>query len=214
VTGAPGSGRLPAGLVLAGGTSRRMGGADKALALLGGRPLVAHALDRLRPQARAVAISSNASPAAFAALAAPVLADPDEARLSGPLSGILSGLIWADRVAGCGHLLTAAVDTPLFPRDLGARLTAAAEGHAGRIAVARSGGRWHPVFALWPVAMAEALRNHLRERDDFSVMRFLDGRDFVGVEFDLGPDGSDPFFNVNTPGDLVASEAMIKGSRP
>ena len=69
--------------MLAGGRSTRMGGGDKSLQLLGGRPLLAHVLDRLAPQAGAVAISANGDPARFAEFGLPVLPDT-VARLSRP----------------------------------------------------------------------------------------------------------------------------------
>jgi molybdopterin-guanine dinucleotide biosynthesis protein A len=205
---------LPAGLVLAGGASRRMGGTDKALMPLGGRPLLAHALDSLRPQASPVAVSANGDLDRLSVFGAPVLPDRDEARMRGPLSGILSGLIWADREAGATHLLTVAVDTPFFAGDLGTRLAAAAGAKADRVAVARSGGRWHPVFALWPVAAADRLARFLREEEEVSVMRFLLGGDVVPVDFALRDDGGDPFFNINTPQDLASAEAMQRARRP
>lgn len=202
---------LPAGLVLAGGTSLRMGGRDKALAQLGGRPLVAHVMERLTPQVSKTAISSNGDPMLFAACNVPVLPDLASSNRSGPLSGILAGLLWAQRDAACSHILTAAVDTPFFPADLGARLAAAVQGKADCVAVARSGGRWHPVFSLWPVSAATALAAFLRDANDFSVMRYLERQDFAAADFDPRPDGGDPFFNVNTPEDLAIAETMLGG---
>ncbi|MER2633116.1 MAG: molybdenum cofactor guanylyltransferase, partial [Rhizobiaceae bacterium] len=178
------------------------------------RPLIAHALDRLRPQASPVAVSANGDPGPLSAFGAQVLADPHEVRMRGPLSGILSGLIWADREARATHLLTVAVDTPFFAADLGTRLAAAAGAKADRAAVARSGGRWHPVFALWPVAAADRLARFLREEEDVSVMRFLLGGDVVPVDFALRDDGGDPFFNINTPQDLASADAMQRARRP
>ncbi|NBQ75566.1 MAG: molybdenum cofactor guanylyltransferase MobA, partial [Acetobacteraceae bacterium] len=64
------------GLVLAGGLARRMGGGDKPLKLLGGRPLLDHVLARLAPQVAALALNANGDPARFAAYGLPVIADP------------------------------------------------------------------------------------------------------------------------------------------
>ena len=142
---------LIAGLVLAGGRATRLGGGDKPLRLLGGRPMLARVLERLLPQVEQIAISANGDPARFAAFGLPVLPDDGPAGRAGPLAGILSGLQWARREAAFEKLLTVAGDTPFFPTDLAARLNAASAGHPDRIAVAASGGRRHPVFALWPV---------------------------------------------------------------
>ena len=84
-------------LVLAGGRATRLGGGDKPLRPLGGRPMLARILERLRPQVGPVAISANGDPARFAEYGLPVLADDGEQ--AGPLSGISSGMAWAKRPA-------------------------------------------------------------------------------------------------------------------
>ena len=82
------------GLLLAGGQSRRMGGGDKALRPLGGRSLLDHVIERMRPQVAALVLNANGDPARFAGFGLPVVADsiPD---FAGPLAGVLAGLDWA-----------------------------------------------------------------------------------------------------------------------
>ncbi len=188
-----------AGLVLAGGGSRRMGGRDKAFLDLGGEPLVARAVARLVPQVGAVAISSNRPESMFAFLGLPVLADHGDRRV-GPLAGVLAGLGWA-RDLGVPHLQTVAVDTPGFPLDLVPRLADAA-GRTG-LAVARSGGRAHSVFALVPVRLAADLEAHLLSGGSLRVADWLDRHEPVFVDF-ATTKHRDPFFNINTPADLEA----------
>ncbi|TIV21519.1 MAG: molybdenum cofactor guanylyltransferase MobA, partial [Mesorhizobium sp.] len=77
---------------------------------------------------------------------------------AGPLAGILAGLEWAAKQTTCRWLMSAASDTPFFPDDLVERLAAATRDRPGVIAVASSGGRWHPTFALWPIGLRDALR--------------------------------------------------------
>ena len=89
------------GLVLDGGLARRLGGADKGLVLLAGRPMIARAIERLRPQCAALAISANGDPARFAGFGLPVLAD-DPQDFAGPLAGVLAGLEFCAR-RGAGH---------------------------------------------------------------------------------------------------------------
>jgi molybdopterin-guanine dinucleotide biosynthesis protein A len=185
------------GLVLAGGKGRRMGGRDKAFLALAGVPLIASAVARLAPQVGGLAISSNRAAATFSPLTAPVL--PDVAG-AGPLAGLLAGLAWA-RGQGFASLQTVAVDTPFFPVDLVARLAAVA---AGGVAVARSSGRVHPVFALVPVALADDLARHLEEGASLRVGDWLARQGPAFVDFE-GPAGCDPFFNINTPEDLDAA---------
>ena len=202
-----------AGLVLAGGRATRLGGGDKPLRLLGGRTMLSRVLERLAPQVGQVAISAYGDPARFGEFGLPVLPDDSPAGQAGPLAGILSGLQWVEREAGCDRLLTVAGDTPFFSADLAARLSVAATRHADCIAVAAVGGRRHPVFALWPVSLEEDLKRFLAESATFSVAAFLDRHDTVAVDFPMlqnGDETADPFFNVNTPEDLAEAEEMAR----
>lgn len=188
----------PAGLILAGGQGRRMGGADKARLAIGGETLVARAAGRLGPQVEALAISANGDAARFGA-GIPVLGDA--IRDGGPLAGVLAGLDWAAE-AGFESIATVAVDTPFFPDDLVARLVA-----AGVPSVAATGSadapRLHPTFALWPVSVRDRLRDWLLSGER-KVMLFAGSVDARTVLF---PDEA-AFFNVNTPADLDAAERM------
>src|SRR5258707_5511427 len=110
------------GLLLAGGQSRRMGGGDKTLRLLGGRALLERVIDRLRPQVAALVLNANGDPARFAVFGLPVVADsvPD---FAGPLAGILAGLDWtAANRPDCALVISLATDAPFLPTDLVARL--------------------------------------------------------------------------------------------
>lgn len=199
-----------AGVVLAGGQARRLGGGDKPLRTIADRPILDMVLERLRPQVGPVAISANGDPARFAAYDLPVLPDDRPRGQTGPLAGVLSALVWAGDMAA-NRVLTVAGDTPFLPRNLAARLGEAAGGH--RIAVAASGGRSHPVFALWPVSLAADLRLFLAESETFSVGAFQKRHPLVTVDFPLLTDeqSTDPFFNINTPDDLAKANELAKG---
>jgi molybdenum cofactor guanylyltransferase len=193
------------GVILAGGAARRMGGADKALLPLAGRPLVAHVAARLAPQVSRMALSANGDPARFALWLpqVPVLADPPQLQDAGPLAGLLAAMIWA-KSEGASALVTVAVDTPFLPSDLVARLGEAA-GSAGA-ACARSHGRVHYTSALRPVAGLAALQQALIAGE--RRLRFgLEAA--VAVPFD---GVFDPFHNLNTPEDLAAAEAFLAAS--
>jgi molybdopterin-guanine dinucleotide biosynthesis protein A len=149
------------GLVLAGGRGQRMGGVDKGLQMLHGKPLAAHVLARLAPQAGVLAISANRNREVYAALGAPwhasVLADtlPD---FPGPLAGLLAGL----RAARTEWLLTAPCDSPWLPADLAERLgSAALAQHADIVTATTTNAEGvvslHPVFALVRTALADDL---------------------------------------------------------
>lgn len=188
-----------AGLVLAGGGSRRMGGGHKFLLELGGRTMLEHALARLAPQVAALAISANCDPALLGQAELPVLKDPPPGS-RGPLSGIRAGIAWAAS-QGFGRLLTAASDTPFFPQDLATRLAEAAP-TPGTVVVAASGGRLHPVFALWPATLGPAIDRFLEEGSGNGAMAFIERCDWTAVDFAI-EDARDPFFNVNTRDDLA-----------
>ena len=113
------------GLILDGGLGRRMGGADKGLMLLAGRPMLAHVIERLAPQCGRLAISANGDPARLAAFGLPVVSDEPQ-NYAGPLAGVLAGLELASRIApGISHVATAPADAPFLPQDFVSRLGAA-----------------------------------------------------------------------------------------
>ena len=79
------------GIVLAGGLGRRMGGVDKGLQLLHGRPMIAHVLARLAPQVDDIVINANQNLERYAAFGHRVV--PDEiGGYAGPLAGLHAGL--------------------------------------------------------------------------------------------------------------------------
>ena len=113
------------GVVLAGGLARRMGGGDKGLQPLGGKPILQRILDRLAPQVNGVILNANGDPARFAAWGLPVAGDAVEG-FAGPLAGVLAGLAWArDNRPEVTDIVTVPGDGPFLPRDLVARLCAA-----------------------------------------------------------------------------------------
>jgi molybdenum cofactor guanylyltransferase len=191
-----------AGCILAGGRSTRFG-SDKALAILGGKTLLDHAIARLTPQIAELAINTNSTDAAFAQTGLPLISDatPD---FRGPLAGILAALTWA-RSVKADAVVTVAVDTPLFPVDLAARLT----GSAKTIAVAESASGLHPTCALWPVDIEPALSDGLATGKSLRVTDFLSAQSFEKIWFDA-EDSLDPFFNVNFEGDAAIVEAHLR----
>ena len=197
-----------AGVILAGGLARRMGGRPKALIELDGKPLAAHALGRLAPQVGAVALNANADGERLAALGAPVIRDTVEG-FAGPLAGVLAGMLWARKAAPEARwLVSVAVDTPFFPADLAARFIEAVTESDAQMAVAASNGRAHPVFGLWPIAMAEELQAALVEEGLRKIDLFTARYRLVQVDFGHGRD--DPFFNINRPEDLQQAQRRIE----
>jgi molybdopterin-guanine dinucleotide biosynthesis protein A len=201
-----------AGIILAGGLSRRMGGGDKPLGLLSGRPLLGHVLARLEPQVDALAINANGDPCRFSAFGLPVVPDT-VAGFAGPLAGILAGLEWAAANTAARRIVSVACDTPFFPDDLVDRLAAATAGTPQAIAVAAFAGRMHPTFALWPADLAASLRRMLVDRGERRVTAFIAEHDHVEVDFAFPENAGiayDPFFNINTPQDLAEAERLAR----
>lgn len=180
-----------------------MGGVDKALVPLAGRPLIAHVLDRLGPQVDRVLISANGDPARFAQLGCPVVAD---AAPQGPLSGVLAALTAASGM-GATHVVSTPVDTPFLPGDLVPQLLLAAEGSSEGLAFASDATGDHPATALWPVGVAPALAAFLAE-GQAKVTRFTSAHDAARAAF---PDPR-AFLNLNTPEDLAQAESLLKGA--
>jgi molybdopterin-guanine dinucleotide biosynthesis protein A len=187
-------------IILAGGLGRRLGGVEKGLQPLAGRPLIAHVVERIAPQVARLAINANRASVDYAAFGLPLVADtvPD---LPGPLAGVLAGLEWMGTEEG--WLLSVPCDAPFLPRDLVARLLAAAE--RAEVTCAASGGRLHPVCALWRPALASALHTALAE-GRHGVEAFVRGRSMAVVDFAGNPD---PFLNVNTADDLARAAARL-----
>ncbi|WP_411037068.1 molybdenum cofactor guanylyltransferase MobA [Shinella sp. BYT-45] len=198
------------GVILAGGLSSRMG-QDKARIRLGGASLLDRAARRLRPQVCALAVNANGPVLFEAGGELPVFADLDASRL-GPLGGVLAALDYARRAhPRASHVATVPTDSPFFPADLVARLSRAVD-TPERIAAARSPGGLHPVFALWPVALAGDLADWLAGGGALRVRSYLERHQAREVAFPMveTPRGAlDPFFNINTPDDLDAAENWL-----
>ncbi len=209
----------PLGVILAGGLATRMGGGDKGLLEIGGQSLLSHVIERLSPQVDHLALNANGDPKRFADLNLPVLPDTIEG-FAGPLAGVLAGLDWAAE-QGADSIVTAAADTPFFPRDLVDRLTATAQGQTHPLVLAttprtgeealKSGGgkrvNRHPTFGLWPVALRDDLRAALNDGLR-KVVLWTDQHNGREALFPVDP--FDPFFNVNTPDDLALARKLLE----
>jgi molybdenum cofactor guanylyltransferase len=195
------------GVLLAGGLSRRMGGGDKSLRLLGGKPLLDHVIERLRPQVSALVLNANGDPARFAPFGLPVVADSVPG-FAGPLAGVLAGLDWAaEHHPECAHVASVATDAPFLPSDLVARLIDGMEAADADLACAASGGQEHPVIGLWPVQLRDELRRALIDEGIRKVDVWTGRYKLATVEF--ATDRIDPFFNANRPEDLDRAATLL-----
>lgn len=183
------------GLILAGGRSRRMQNQDKALQLLQGKSLLAHAITSLRPQVDGLMLNSNAPKEVFAPYGLDVLPDHLPGFL-GPLAGIHAGLVKMPH----NFVATVAVDLPFLPLDLVAQLRA---GLGEKPCAYASHGGQHVLALLWRPGMAVSVEEYL-ECGGRSLKEFLSeyGRP---VHFDK-PQHRGLFCNINTPQDLAHAE--------
>jgi molybdopterin-guanine dinucleotide biosynthesis protein A len=177
------------GIVLAGGQGRRMGGVDKGLQLLRGRPLVAWVLERLAPQVDEVLINANQNLEAYSGFGHRVVPDAIGG-FAGPLAGLQAGLA----AAGEELAVTVPCDSPFLPLDLVARLRAALDKSGADLAVAKTGEQPHPVFSLVRRGVRASLEKFLagggRKIDAwYAALKVIE------VAFD---DEAETFANINT----------------
>lgn len=185
------------GLILAGGQGRRMGGVDKGLTPLRGRPMIAWVLERLAPQVGALLINANQNIEQYRTLGYPVVTD-EIGGFAGPLAGLQAGM----RAARTTFVLTCPCDSPFVPTDLAARLFAALDKQAADLAVVKT-GTWHqPVFALARTALLPHLTAFL-EKGGRKVDAWYATLEVIEVAFD---DQEQAFSNINTPDELRAFE--------
>ncbi len=173
-----------------------MGGIDKGLVELNGRPLVAHVLARLAPQVADVLINANQNLERYAAFGAPVVPD-SVGGFAGPLAGLHAGLTRATRE----FVVTVPCDSPFLPTDLVARLAAARAVRDAQLAVAKTYDQPHPVFALVKRDVLPHLAAFL-DAGGRKIDAWYASLHVIEVSFD---DEADAFRNINTVDELAAA---------
>ena len=188
------------GVILAGGQGRRMGGVDKGLKVLRGKPLVQWVIERLEPQVDELLINANQNLETYEHLGYRVI--PDEiGGFAGPLAGLQRGLTEARHPL----VATTPCDSPFLPRDLIARLYAALSRENAEIAVARTGDQPHPVFCLCRKQVLDGL-NAFLAAGGRKIDAWYAKLNVVEVAFN---DQAEAFSNINTPDELQSFEASL-----
>jgi len=187
------------GVVLASGGGSRLGGANKAALMVGGRPMLARARAALAPASR-IAVAGGRRVDAGLAGDLERLADPVVD--AGPLAGLAAGLAWAE-AGGAAWLLSAPVDAPFLAPGVFERLLAATPGDDVDAVLAEAGGRTQWLTAAWRPRLAAAALAALAG-DDLSIARFARGCAVETVAISGPPE---QFLNVNAPADLEAAAA-------
>lgn len=195
------------GVILAGGRAERMGGGDKGLRAVGGKPILARVIERVRPQVDALVLNANGDPARFSAFGLPVIADT-VADFAGPLAGVLAGLEWAAAHHPLAHyVVTVPADGPFVPRDLVRHLADTLAADDAELVTAASGAQTYPVVGLWPVSLRTALQDALTKEG----VRKIDSwtRRFRRAVATFPAEPVDPFFNANTLEQLAQAERLV-----
>ena len=196
------------GVILAGGLARRMGGGDKTMRAIAGRPILDHVIERLAPQCDSLILNANGDPARFGAWGLPVVPD-DVPDFAGPLAGVLAALDWtALHHPAIEWVVSVAADCPFLPRDLVARMQTERVAMQAELAVAASGDQSHPVVGLWKVSLRHELRHALVVEECRKIDRWTARYRLVTTKWPETP--VDPFFNANTPDDVAEAEALAR----
>ena len=189
------------GLILAGGRSTRMGGRDKGLQILDGRPMIAHSIERLQPQVGPLVINANQNHSAYETFGLPIIADVISSFV-GPLAGLHAGL----NQCSTPYLLSVPCDCPFLPTDLASRLGNALVSSGADIAYAitinQNQTEHHPVFCLLKRNVMVGLSEYLSEGGR-KVLSWVSSQSHVEVVFD----DDSAFLNINTPDDLKSINA-------
>jgi molybdopterin-guanine dinucleotide biosynthesis protein A len=175
------------GIILAGGLGRRMGGVDKGLQPLRGKPMVQHVIERLAPQVGEIVINANQNAAVYGKFGHRVVADHIQG-FAGPLAGLHAGM----KAARHRLVVTVPCDSPFLPADLVSRL----KNKIGTsdLAVAKTGDQPHPVFSLMKTDLLKNLEAFL-VNGGRKIDAWYGSLRFVEVQFD---DEADAFRNINT----------------
>jgi molybdopterin-guanine dinucleotide biosynthesis protein A len=193
-----------AGVILAGGHSRRMGGGFKALAPLGGKPLIRHVIDRLLPQVRSLVLSVEKHVPDFEVFGLPQVEDPSPGS-RGPLGGLLSAL--ANMEVGCDWMLLVPCDAPFLPFELAQRLLGCALGDEQVGCVVRYDSEIQPTFSLWHRRLLPRLEEAVLEEGMAGFKQFL--RDTPVAILEWEPSDPSPFFNINDPDALLEAARLL-----
>lgn len=188
------------GVILAGGRATRMGGVDKGLVQISGRPMIAWVVDTLRSQVADVLINANRNHDSYRGFGCDVVDDGDS-EFRGPLAGMVSGM----RAARTPYIAVVPCDSPLLHGSLVQRLHDAARASGAPIAAAHDGGRLQPVFALLSCELLDDLAGYLDDGER-KIDRWYARHGYESVDFS---DVAESFANINAPDDKRALERAL-----
>jgi len=186
--------------MLAGGLARRMGGQDKGLVMLTGKPMASYVLDTLMPLVGQCVINANRNTLAYADLAPPgvsVIADSHPGHL-GPLAGLSAAIAHLET----SHVLMCPCDSPFLEAELVQSLINSIQEHDADIAVAHDGERLQPVFCIVNRRVKSSLDSFL-ESGERKIDRWFLSHEMVEVD---ARQYLQSFRNINTRDELAFAE--------
>ena len=196
----------PAGVILAGGQSNRMGVERKALLELGGRTLLARVIDRLQEHLHPLLLSCESDTRDFDKFGLTVVPDLVPGH-RGPLAGLCSALSFLGDIGHENGLLLCPCDAPFVPENLAQEMVKAGRGSDSPVVVISWQGFMQPTFSMWQSHHLPVIRDALFNRSMGGLKRILTSLPHAVVEWpDIEPP---PFFNVNTPEELAAAELWL-----
>jgi molybdopterin-guanine dinucleotide biosynthesis protein A len=194
------------GAIIAGGLSSRMGGREKAFLELDSKPVILHVIEQFEPQVEQLVINANGDAKRFAEFGLDVVPDMLK-HLTTPLAGLHATLHFAKNIGG-DVLVTVPSDIPFLPFDLVARLVEIIP--SGDAVIASSGGQEHYIIGAWKTELLDDLDHAIAKDGLFRVKDWARRAAAQKVEWPVEP--HDPFFNVNTPEDLLRAKQILKTS--
>jgi len=187
-------------VVLAGGKATRMGGMDKGLVELAGRPMIEHVIKAVAPQVEMVLINANRSLETYAGYNLRVIPDTSN-DYAGPLAGIAAGI----EAAATDLILSVPCDGPWIPLDLVSRLRQKLEESTSDVCVAHDGERMQPVFALFRKQALPDIQSYL-DAGDRKLQLWVRQQGAAIADFSDHPEA---FINVNTPDEKDRVEKLL-----
>ena len=194
------------GAIIAGGLSSRMGGREKAFLELDSKPVILHVIEQFEPQVDQLVINANGEPARFSEFGLEVVPDVLTS-LTTPLAGLHAALRFTKSVEA-DVLMTVPSDTPFLPFNLAVKLLE--NTMVSGAAIAASGGQEHYIIGAWKTELLDALESAIAKDNLFRVKDWAHRVSAQKVEWPVEP--YDPFFNVNTPEDLLRAQHILKAS--
>jgi molybdenum cofactor guanylyltransferase len=192
-------------VILAGGRGARIGGQDKGLIPLNGRPLISYVIDTLRPQVQSILINANRHRDTYEQFGYPVQGDELD-NFQGPLAGLQQTL----RMAETDWVVTTPCDTPFIPADLVARLYDAVIKEKVLLAIAHDGKREQPLLGIFSTSLRSSLDEFLKQGHRMA-MAWVESQKPAVVDFSHE---ADCFINLNTQEEIQAAEERLKKGRP